>query len=244
MRGFLLSVLILLTCLAAAAVGQVPAGGADSVLVRRAKFTFDDSTGRNIVMFSSLAPLETIIGRTSALYGFVELNLDSLPDDPQAFFECDLRALKTGIDLRDQHMRSADYLATDSFPMAEFRMIGIVKTNNDVLLNERSASVTGRGEFRLHGVLDTVTVIIEATYFEANDATSTRLPGDILKFKADFDIRMSTFGITIPQEVTLKLDDRIHIQVNAFGGTGVEPIDRMAAAAASPVESVGEEAEK
>jgi polyisoprenoid-binding protein YceI len=226
MRGFLLSIIILLTCLAPLTVAQEPDSPADSVIVRRAKFTFDDPTGRNIVMFTSQAPLETIIGRTSALYGFIDFDLDSLPDNPEVFFECDLRSLKTGIDLRDEHMRSDGYLAADSFPIAEFRLISIFKTNNDVIFNETVANLTGRGEFILHGVVDTVTVTAEITYFEANEVTETRLPGDIVKFKADFDIRMSDYGITIPEEAILKLDDRIHVHIDAFGGTGVEPMDR------------------
>jgi len=208
------------------ALAQEPDSAEDSLMVRRAKFVFDDPTGRNTVMFTSEAPLETIIGRTSALYGYVDFNLDSLSDSPMAFFECDLAKLKTGIDLRDEHMRSVDYLATDSFPSAKLNLIGIRRTSEEIIRNETVANIVARGEFSLHGMLDTVNVTITATYFEANEVTETRLPGDILKFKADFDIRMSKFGITIPKEAILKLDDRIHVHIDAFGGTGVEPIDR------------------
>ena len=232
MRIALLSVLILLTCLGSLAAAQEP----DSVVARRARFTFDDPTGRNIVMFTSLAPLETIIGRTSSLYGYVDINLDSLTDSPQARFECDLRNLKTGIDLRDEHMRSRDYLATDSFPIAEFRLLNIAKSSVDFLRNEGSATLTGRGEFTLHGIMDTVTVTIEAAYFEANEVTNTRLPGDILRFKADFSIRMSEHGIEIPPNVILKLEDRIQIHIDAFGGTAVQPMDRRALEEASQAE--------
>jgi polyisoprenoid-binding protein YceI len=240
MRKSLLSALLLSTCcLASIGLAQEADSIADSVMIRKARFVFDDPTGRNIVMFSSEAPLETIIGRTSALYGYVDINLDSLSDNPEARFECDLTTLKTGIELRDQHMLSDDYLAADSFPMATFNLLSIKKTNMEVIWNETVANIAGRGEFSLHGTLDTVNVTITATYFEGNDVTEKRLPGDILKFKADFDIRMSNHGITIPEDVILKLDDRIHVHIDAFGGTGVEPIDRTVVAA--PVEEKTEE---
>ena len=241
MKRFLLSLLMVSTCMMPISFGQEPDSAADSVTVRNARFVFDDPIGRNIVTFTSNAPLETIIGRTSALYGYVDLNLDSLSDSPEAYFECDLKTLKTGIDLRDEHMRSDEYLATDSFLTATFRLLSIRKINNEVLNNETVANISGRGEFTLHGIMDSVNVTIEATYFEANEITEKRLPGDILKFKADFDIRMSHYGIAIPEEVILKLDDRIHISIDAFGGTGVEPMDRTVAETPSIGEPVEEE---
>jgi polyisoprenoid-binding protein YceI len=236
MRRFLLGILLLFLCLIPLASAQEPDSTTDSVTVRRAKFVFDDPVGRNIVMFTSAAPLETIIGRTSALYGHVDINLDSLSDSPEAYFECDLTNLKTGIDLRDEHMASDDYLATDSFPTASFTLLSIRKTTDEIMRNEAVATISGRGQFMLHGVLDTVNVSITATYFEANDATERRLPGDILRFKADFDIRMSSYGITIPEEAILKLDDRIHVHIDAFGGTEAEPIDRSAVVAEEPID--------
>ena len=222
------------------AVAQEPDSATDSVTVRWAKFVFDDPSGRNIVMFSSEAPLETVIGMTSDLYGFINFNLDSLLDNPTAYFECDVTNFKTGIELRDEAMLSEEYLAADSFPFATFNLLSIKKTSDMVIMNETVANIVGRGEFSLHGVVDTINVTLTATYFEANEITETRLPGDILKFKADFDIRMSNFGITIPEEVILKLDDRIHVRIDAFGGTGVEPIDRTVV----PVDSVDVPAEE
>lgn len=242
MKRFLLCILLLSTCLIPLAVAQEPDSTTDSVTVRKARFVFDDPSGRNTVLFSSEAPLETIIGITSDLYGYVDFNLDSLLDNPKAYFECDVTNLKTGIDLRDEKIRSEEYLTVDSFPVATFNLLSIKKTSDMIIMNETVVNIVGRGEFSLHGMIDTVSVTITATYFEANEVTETRLPGDILKFKADFDIRMSHFGITIPEEVILKLDDRIHVHIDAFGGTGVEPIDRTLVIE-DPVDAPAEEVE-
>lgn len=226
MTRFLLTALLLVVCLISSVQAQEPDSSADSVTINRAKFVFDDPTGRNIVTFESNAPLETILGRTTELYGYVDFNLDSLTDAPEAYFECDLTNLKTGIDLRDQDMVSEAYLAVDSFPTATLKMLSVRKTSVEQISNETMATVTARGEFYLHGVLDTVDLTIEITYFEGNEITEKRLPGDLLKIKANFDIRMSDYGIVIGDEAILKLDDRIHLKIDAFGGTGVEPIDR------------------
>ncbi len=226
MRRVLAITLLLFVAYAATGLAQETDSLADSVQVRISKFVFDDADGRNIVTFKSVAPLETVLGVGSALYGFVELNLDSLSDNPQAHFEFDLKSLSTGIESRDLEMLSDVYLMTDSFPDASFKLLKFKKTDIEILSNEGTAEMTARGEFSLHGALDTVNCAVKVTYFETNDVTERRLPGDLLKMKVSFDIRMSDFGIVIPEEAILMLDDRIHIEVEAFGGTGVEPIDR------------------
>jgi len=237
MKRFVMGTLILLICFAAVGFAQET----DTVEVREAKFVFDDPVGRNIVTFSSHAPLETVMGRTSALYGHVFLNLDSLSEKADAHFECDLSTLTTGIQDRDADMMSDNFLAVDSFPTATLKLLRIKKTDIEVLENEGQAILSGRGEFMLRGVLDTVNVEATMTYFTENDVTATRLPGDILKLKASFDIRMSDYGIVIPDSAFLKLDDRIHVEINAFGATGVQPIDRNAPVA-MPVEKPVDEA--
>jgi hypothetical protein len=85
-----------------------------------------------------------------------------------------------------------------------------------------------RGIFSFHGTIDTISCDAKVIYFEENEITQSKLPGDLLKLNAGFDIRMSDYGIVIPEDVILRVEDRIHIQVEAFGGTGVEPINRRA----------------
>ncbi len=235
------SVLLLVCfCLSAAAFAQEEEGETE-VVSRRMQFVYDDSLGRNSVMFQSSAPLETIIGVTNALYGYIEVDLDSLTDNPMARFEVDLRDLTTGIEQRDEDMKSEEFLAVDSFPIATLELMSIRKAADIVLVNEGVVDIVARGTFELRGVLDTVNVNAKLTYFEENEITQTRLPGDILKIDANFLIRLSDFGITIPEMAILKLDDRISISIDAYGATGVQPIDRSVAAQEMPEEEMTEE---
>jgi len=225
MKRFVFGVLLLSICFAAVGFAQ-EADEADTVQVREARFVFDDTLGRNIVIFTSSAPLQMIMGRTSAFYGYMSMNLDSLSEKTEAHFECDLRTLTTGVAYIDEDMFSNEFLAVDSFPTASFRLLKVRKADVERLVNEGAAAVSARGEFTLRGITDTLNVDLALTYFEGNDITATRLPGDILKVKAMFDIRLSRFGMEIPEKAFLKLDDRIHVEVDAFGGTEVAPIDR------------------
>ncbi len=220
MKRFLLSGLVVVTCLATIVVAQSNYGS------RQMRFVYDDPDGRNVIMFTSEAPLQTIVGHSGALYGSVDVNLDTLSGDPQVSFECDLRTLKTGVSTVDDQMLSSAYLNADMYPMASFRLLKIRKANPEVLANEGVADLAGRGIFTLRGIEDTVNVNIKATYFQANEVTSRRLPGDILRIKADFEIRMSKYGIVIPETAFLMVDDRVRIEIDAYGGSSVAPLGR------------------
>ena len=64
----------------------------------------------------NLSPLETIVGTTGG-DGAVTGNLlidPARPQDAKGTIKVDLNALKTGIDRRDTHMRSKDFLDSES----------------------------------------------------------------------------------------------------------------------------------
>jgi polyisoprenoid-binding protein YceI len=89
------------------------------------KFLLSARDGRNVIKFISKAPLETIEGKTGQIDGSVEVDLaDAATAAGQ--FEVDLTTVKTGIDMRDQHMREG-YLHTDSFPKATFKIVKVTK---------------------------------------------------------------------------------------------------------------------
>ena len=59
---------------------------------------------RNVVRFESKAPLETIIGITGKIDGTMDVDLREAAT-AAGQFEVELTTIKTGIDMRDQHMR-------------------------------------------------------------------------------------------------------------------------------------------
>jgi polyisoprenoid-binding protein YceI len=65
------------------------------------------------VIFLSQAPLSEFTGESKSLKGLIDFE-KNLVD-----FYIDLNTLKTGILLRDKHMRE-NYLETEKFPFAEF----------------------------------------------------------------------------------------------------------------------------
>jgi len=183
------------------------------------RFIIDDVYGRNVVEFTSRATLETIVGITNQVGGYIELNPEDILDSPDCFMEVDLRSLKTGIEARDRKMRE-EFLEVDSFPKATYKLERIVKTGARRLLDQRGFELVAAGVFSLHGIERPVRVSVQLRYLEESEVTRARQPGDLLHLVARFDILLSDFGIGIPQTAALKLDERQSITVDVFAFTG------------------------
>lgn len=133
------------------------------------------------VTFLSKAPLNEFEGKSSLLNGLIDLDKNLLD------FYVDLNTLKTGIGLRDSHMRE-NYLETDKFPFAEFT--GKIDEKPNLQVGDRR-SVKAVGTFKIHGVERDIEVL----------GYLTKLQNGKLELDASFDILLSDYKIPIPKLV-------------------------------------------
>jgi polyisoprenoid-binding protein YceI len=181
------------------------------------KFLLSGRDGRNVIKFISKAPLETIEGKTGQIDGTVEVDLaDAATAIGQ--FEVDLTMVKTGIDLRDQHMREG-YLHTDSFPKAAFKLNKVTQSSAKALVDGQPVEIEVHGELTIHGVTKPVTVSGTVTYLKESEATQARLPGDLLHIDVGTSILLSDFKVERPQFVLLKVNDKVDLHVDVFATT-------------------------
>ena len=97
---------------------------AGPALAETRSFLLDDK-GSSRATFESDAPVENIVGITTSLSGTLTLDLAAPTKSAAANVVVDLRHVKTGIDKRDAHMRSKDFLDTAKFPTA-FSQRGLI----------------------------------------------------------------------------------------------------------------------
>jgi polyisoprenoid-binding protein YceI len=97
------------------------------------------------IRFISKAPFNEFDGKSSNLNGLIDLDKNVLD------FYVDLNTLKTGIGLRDSHMRDK-YLETEEYPYAEFtgKIEDIEKIDEKSL--KVGIKVTANGKFKIHGI--------------------------------------------------------------------------------------------
>ncbi len=173
--------------------------------------------GKNVIKFVSKAPIETIEGVASRTDGYIEVDLaDAASASGQ--FEVDLTTVKTGIDMRDQHMRER-FVHTDSFPKATFKLTKITKSGQKTLADGQPIDIEAQGEMTIHGVTKPVSVSGTVTYMKESEETQARLPGDLLHVDVSFPILLSDFNIERPKMLFMKLSDKVGIAVDVFAST-------------------------
>lgn len=148
------------------------------------------------VEFLSQASLNEFTGVSSQLNGLINFEKNVLD------FFIDLNTLKTGIGLRDRHMRE-NYLETKKYPFAEFTG----KIKEDIRLNPgESRNVTAVGKFKIHGVEREISVPGKVTAISENE----------IKLEAKFTILLSDYNIDIPKVVFYELaeDQVVTLSIN------------------------------
>lgn len=183
-----------------------------AVISINAQTTFVASAdSRNQATFESNAPLEDIVGVSNQVEAMVMIDINNLSNS-KGKVTVDLTKLNTGISLRDEHLRSDMWLNTSKFPNAIFTLNKISGASK--LTNGKKTNVKLHGTFTLHGVTKDIVADGEITYFEESERTKSKIAGNLLKVNADFDIKLSDYGVEIPSMVAGKVDETIKVSTN------------------------------
>lgn len=177
-------------------------------------FSSDASDTRNQAAFESNAPLEDIVGVSNKLTSNISINLNDISNTPKGNVKVELAAMKTGIDLRDQHLRSANWLNTEKYPYAEFELTEILGADSKSLSDIKPVKATAKGKLSIHGVTKEITAPVELTYYKETEQTKARIAGNLLKVTTGFTIKLSDYKISIPSMVKGKVDENIKVSVN------------------------------
>lgn len=147
------------------------------------------------VVFLSKAALNEFEGKSNKLHGLVDLDKNLLD------FYIDLNTLKTGIGLRDRHMRE-NYLETSKFPYAEFT--GKIAEGPELKQGE-SRNVTAKGKFKIHGVEREIEV----------PGKIKRLNDNSLELEAEFKVLLGDYKIDIPKVMFYELSEEQTVTIKA-----------------------------
>lgn len=166
--------------------------------------------GGSRIQWVSDAPLERITGVNSALSG--ELTVD--PANPSAArgrVEVDIASMRTGIDLRDEHLRGPNWLDAGRYPRATLEITGVEGAS---ALTDVVQRVTIRGRFTLHGVTRDITASAQVRILPPSaELRAQGVNGSLLRAQASFEIQLSDYQVSISAPVRLKVSNTIRINV-------------------------------
>lgn len=180
-------------------------------------FSFKDQMGRNQATFFSTTPLEDITGMSSDIQGKVSLDLSDIRNTLKGEVSISTASLKSGIDLRDEHIRSENWLDAESYPTISYKIKSVLDVKE---IENNKLDVKVLGDFTIKGVTKEVVSTVSITYLEENETTKTRMPGDLLGVRAKFNIQLSDYGVE-NMVVGNKVSEEIEITVNIIGSNNI-----------------------
>ena len=169
--------------------------------------------GGSRIQFVSDAPLEVITGVTSGVTG--EFTVD--PADVSTTtgrVQVAVASLRTGVDLRDEHLRGASWLDAEHHPDATFEITRI--ESRGPIRPNRATTVRVKGRFTLHGVTHEISTTARVRYLPLTPelAQAPGINGDMLRIQTSFSIRLADFNVSVPLPVQLKVSDTIQVNVD------------------------------
>ena len=166
---------------------------------------FTVSAGENSnVKFTSVAPLEKIIGETNEIAGMLSLDPDNTGAAITGEFHVQMGSLKTGNKIRDKHMRD-NHLHTETYPTSSFILKKITGFPEEILPKGKEFQFKMMGDYYLHGITKEIEVESSAIWHPEKAEIHAR---------GSFEVLLSDFEIPRPQFLVMKLGENQEIELN------------------------------
>jgi polyisoprenoid-binding protein YceI len=188
----------------------------------RTKFFIDDPMGRNVVQVLSVAPLESILVRTTDIKGEIEVNTDNVLDAPSVGLSVPADSLDSAVPLMNEVLRGDRWLDAARFPKIAFNVVRVVTPATPTALRDGvPTAIEAEGTFEFHGASRTYPIRGEITWHKANEDTARRLPGDLLRLRARFELNLRNHGIEahLSAQTLGKVSETLTAQIDLFAST-------------------------
>ena len=203
--SFFLTILFISTIISAQGF-KVKASGTQT-------FNFEDKTGKNQASFFSATPLEDVTGTGNAISGNVTFDVINFARTLKGKISLKVASINTGIELRNHHLQSSNWLYAEKYPEVSFEIISVSDVKQPA---DNKLEFNVKGKFSMHGATKEITANADATYLDENDQTRKRAPGDLLGVRAKFSINLSDYDVDNAL-IGNKVAEKIEISINIVG---------------------------
>jgi polyisoprenoid-binding protein YceI len=160
--------------------------GANSAVLATESYKFDQANSR--IGFAVHQFLGTTNGKFAKFAGKIEIDREH-PENSSVMVTIDVRSIDTGIQKRDDHLRSPEFFDVDKFPEIIFKSRSVKQTG------PKSADIAG--EFTMHGVTKPITLHVKLiTPMNETRRTRWTVTTEPLK-RRDFNLMFSSGAETI-----------------------------------------------
>ncbi len=164
--------------------------------------------GKSRAVFVSDAVLDTFEGHTRALRGEVQVDFEQLTAT-RGNVSFPVASLRTGIDLRDEHLRGDSWLDAKRFPEIRFEITKVEGAER--LAAGQTVELKVHGKITIHGVTRPVVAKVKVKRVAGEGSRPERL-----HVHGNFKIKLTDFGISVPLPVRLKVSNEILVKVDLW----------------------------
>jgi polyisoprenoid-binding protein YceI len=159
----------------------------------------------SVMIVENKTDIENFTGRTSKVSG--TLNFDRNAKTGSGTIMIDGASIDTGVALRNEHMRSADWFNFDKDSMIKFVTTSVRNTRGDTY------SVTG--DLSMKGITKRVTTTATLKYTAASEVTkSMGFGGNVVALSTKFKVKLSDFGVKHPAIGAGRVSDSLDVSIN------------------------------
>ena len=187
-----------------------------------ARFFIDDPMGRNLIQVLSVAPIEALLIRTVVITGEIAVDTDNILNNPSVQLSVPVESLDTGIPLMDEVLRSERWLDAAKFPKIGFNLVKLPRPSAPTALKDGvPVAIQAESTFEFHGVSKAYPIDGEVTWLKASENTARRLPGDLLRLKASFELNLKAHGIEahLSAQTIGKVAETLKASIDLFAST-------------------------
>lgn len=219
----ILLILFVLAALTAPTVDLCAQGGSQvSIQSDRMEFRANGDQHRNLVMLVSEGQLQTITLMTTDFRLVTELYVDSIQDAPKLELAVNVSSLTTCYEELDAQVLSEEYIDFGEIETMKYSLLSFATGRVFRLENEKRIEASGRGVLSMGEQIDTVSVEMGIRYLEGNEITEMRMPGNMVHLDGTIYFRLSTFGIEVPKEQRLLVNDQVQLRFDIYASTEYE----------------------
>ena len=172
------------------------------------------------IYFESNAPLENIKGQSNDVIGYAVLSSDHTGTVVAGEWHLPVGSMKTGIELRDEHLAGKDWLDAASHPdiIVQVRELkGVTETKRSAAFTTYTGTI--KADLTLHGVTRTIEIPKSTiTLMPASDATRNVAKGDLMAIRSKFTVTLADYEVSHPV-IGEKVAKDVDIDVSLFLST-------------------------
>jgi len=168
------------------------------------EYSFDVEAKFVNISFESKMDLEDILGTSHSVAGHA-----NLAGNGSFEVKVPVDSLRTGIEMRDEHLRSSHWLDAEKYPHIIFK--------GSRIEDKGKGKYEVAGKLYVHGVEKNLTVTVDARKIDGSKSKRFGL-GDngALRVRAEFEIKLSDHGVHIPEMAAAKVSDVWTVKLSLF----------------------------